>query len=68
MSEASGLTETGFEVFVRDCELDFSYRLPFSSGPTPTIEKRNVRQDIEHIASALFRTVLIRPGNRTRPR
>ena len=57
MSEASGLTETGFEVFVRDCELDFSYRLPFSSGPTPTIEKRNVRQDIEHIASALFRTV-----------
>ena len=57
MREASGLTETDFEAFVRDCELDFSYRLPFSSDPTQTIEKRYVRQDIEHIASMLFRTV-----------
>ena len=57
MREASGLTETDFEVFVRDCELDFSYQLPFSSDPTPTIEKRYARQDIEQIASVLFRTV-----------
>ena len=57
MRGASGLTETDFEFFVRDCELDFSYQLPFSSEQTKTIDQRYARQDIEHITSVLFQTV-----------
>ena len=57
LCRASGLSETDFEVFARDCVLEFTYQLPFSSDLTPTIEQRYALEDIEHISSVLFRTV-----------
>ena len=57
MLGASGLTETDFQAFVRDCVLDFTYRIPFSSDLTTTIEQNYARADIEHIALSLFQIV-----------
>lgn len=53
--ESSGLNNVDFDVFVKDCELEFEYRLPTCSDDSR--ESSFVHQDIQHIAHTLFDTV-----------
>ena len=54
--EASGLSEEKFKTFVCNCNLEFRYSLP-RKMPT-TREQEIFEQDINHITSTLFDTVI----------
>ena len=56
LREASGLSDEEFESFVRDCELEFKYRLPVPEM-IATRDQEIVQQDVGHLAQTLFETV-----------
>ncbi|MEO6192219.1 MAG: AAA family ATPase [Thermoanaerobaculia bacterium] len=62
--QASGLDESEFEVFVRACRLDFSYRLPSFGDAGSAIEQRVAREQENDLAAlqALFFELVAAPG------
>jgi hypothetical protein len=55
---ASGLSQTDFDDFARDCELEFGWRLPYEDKEDIlTPDQEIVREDIEHLTEMLFSTV-----------
>lgn len=56
LRSASGLPETEFEDFVRDCKLEFGYQL-LGTGPANDREGITLRQDLRHISHILFDAV-----------
>ncbi|MCK4829013.1 ATP-binding protein, partial [bacterium] len=55
LREASDLNEDDFDSFVKNCELEFDYRLSIASEDDR--ETTEIIQDIRHIAHVLFDTV-----------
>lgn len=56
LCETSGLSPANFDNFVRDCELEFGWGLPYSGGAT-TLDQEIVQHDVEHLTETLFATV-----------
>lgn len=55
LSEASGLNKAEFNSFIKDCELEFDFRLPDISDDFR--EHTDIQQDVLHIAHTLFDVV-----------
>jgi len=56
--KASGLSQTDFEDFARDCELEFGWRLPYDDKEDiVTPDQEIVLKDIEHLTEMLFSAV-----------
>lgn len=56
LRSASGLSETEFEDFVRDCKLEFGYQIP-NADAAGDREGVIFRQDLGHISRSLFDAV-----------
>lgn len=56
LREASSLSPTDFDDFVRDCELEFGWRLPYR-GDAERLDQEIVQHDVEHLTETLFATV-----------
>ena len=57
LREESGLHESEFAAFVRDCEFEFGHQLPGAGSPSDDPDQRIVATDIDHIAQSLFQSV-----------